>query len=103
MKVELTKQLFIESMISIREYYNLLDKIEEVLQADLCESGLYEIFTRYIATLETLCNNDIISYFIWDLEWGKNWKHGCVTDKNGNDIKLQTLNDLWKYIENERN
>ena len=103
MKVELTKEIFIKSMTTIREYYELIFNIEKFLQTDLFESGLYEISTTYAAVLETLCNNDMVSYFMWDLEWGKNWKPGCVTDEDGNDIKLQTINDLWKVIENERN
>ena len=69
MKVELTKEIFIKSMVAIREYYNLLYKIGGVLQIDLSESGLYEIPATYTASLEALCDDyDMISYFIWDLE-----------------------------------
>jgi hypothetical protein len=36
-----------------------------------------------------------ISYFIYDLEFGKKWHKGSVTDKNGKDIQLKNANDLY--------
>ena len=36
--------------------------------------------------------------FIYDLDFGNNWKTGDITDKDGNDIKLQTNEDLYDYL-----
>ena len=39
-----------------------------------------------------------IDYFIYDLDFGNNWKPGKIIDKNGNDIKLQTIEDLYECL-----
>jgi len=40
----------------------------------------------------------MLDYFIYDLDFGNNWKTGDITDTNGNDIKLQTNEDLYDYL-----
>lgn len=42
-----------------------------------------------------------IGYWLYELEQGKKWHKKCVTDKNGKDVKLKTLNDLWDIIKNK--
>lgn len=44
-------------------------------------------------------HKDIIEYFIYDLEFGKNWKPGCIKDED-TDIVLVTFNDLLNYVYN---
>lgn len=36
-----------------------------------------------------------LSYFMYDLDYGRNWKPGTITDSDGNDLKLATMEDLW--------
>lgn len=42
------------------------------------------------------CDN--IEYFIYELEWGKKWYKGCVTDKEGSDIPMGTIKELYNYL-----
>lgn len=44
-----------------------------------------------------------ISYFIYDLDCGKGWKPGTIIDSFGNDIKLKTVQDLWKLLQENMN
>lgn len=39
-----------------------------------------------------------IGYWIYDLEYGKRYKKGFVTDKNGKNIKLKTIDDLYNLL-----
>lgn len=57
-----------------------------------CDAALY--------LLKKLFNDDddTILYWIYELECGKNWKAGCFIDKDGNDIKLETAEDLYNYL-----
>lgn len=41
-----------------------------------------------------------ISYWVYDLEEGKKAKSGTVSDKNGKDIPIKTLSDLYNIIKN---
>lgn len=43
-------------------------------------------------------NVDDISYWLYDLEGGKTWHKGAVTDADGKDIPLKTTRDLWNLI-----
>ena len=51
--------------------------------------------TLIIKVLENVFDDkaDWISYYIYDLDWGKKWKKGTITDK-GEEVKLKTLTDL---------
>ena len=39
-----------------------------------------------------------ISYWIYDLDFGAEYRDGCVKDANGNNISLKTVEDLWKIL-----
>ena len=39
-----------------------------------------------------------IEYFCYELNFGKKWAEGCVTRKDGTDIKLETPEDLYNYL-----
>lgn len=39
-----------------------------------------------------------IEYFCYELNFGKKWKSGCITKKDGTDIKLETSEDLYNYL-----
>lgn len=39
-----------------------------------------------------------IDYFIFELEWGKNWYVGCVTSEDGKDIPMATIKDLYNLL-----
>lgn len=39
-----------------------------------------------------------ISYFCFDLDFGKKWKSGTITAKDGTDIKLENIEDLYNLL-----
>lgn len=46
------------------------------------------------------CDNSdypLIDYWIYELDFGKNWKPGIVTN-NGVDVKLETASDLYDVL-----
>lgn len=43
-------------------------------------------------------SSNMFDCFIYDLDFGNNWETGDITDKDGNDIKLQTNEDLYDYL-----
>lgn len=42
-----------------------------------------------------------IDYFCFELDFGKKWKIGIITDEAGNDIVLQTPEDLYSLLEKQ--
>ena len=48
--------------------------------------------------LERIFDTDMISYFIYELDYGKKYKAGCVLDENMNEIDLSTPEKLYDYL-----
>lgn len=41
---------------------------------------------------------DWISYWIYELEYGKKYFDGCISYENGENIKLETVEDLYNFL-----
>jgi hypothetical protein len=43
-----------------------------------------------------------VDYFVWELDFGKHYRDGCVKDAYGSQINLKTSGALWDFLENEK-
>ena len=56
-----------------------------------------------ISLLETMFDDkDTISWWIYDLEYGKKYKDGCITEKDGTIIDLSTTEKLYDFLINKK-
>ena len=39
-----------------------------------------------------------IEYFIWELDFGKKYKHGCASNADGSNINLSSAGKLWEFL-----
>ena len=39
-----------------------------------------------------------ISYFIYELDFGRDWEPGMIVDREGNDIDFSTAEKLYDYL-----
>jgi hypothetical protein len=107
-------------MISKEKFCKILKELEEAEQQDNKFSlSISEFFDctalRYVPTdsytriIVDLLNEmfDLesyehigtdLEYFIYDLDWGKKWKSGIITDKDGTDIDISTADKLYDYF-----
>lgn len=72
--VPITKEQFIKAINDIKEYHEKINKIQ----------------------IDEFGNN--IGYFVYELKFGTQWAPVIVTDENGNDIKLETAENLYDYL-----
>ena len=59
------------------------------------------LLDNLIELLEMLmddCDNHWISYWMFDLNCGEKYHEGCVTDTEGKDVPLKTIEDLWNVL-----
>lgn len=112
-------------MLSKEEFSKYINKIKEANQCELdmlnastpwVKKGvLFEyvsVGTGYLAEcvidLMTKCmdlpsNEDIISYWCWELEFGEDWRAGCIEDNSlpeGHKYRnpvLKTADELYDY------
>ena len=97
------KEAFLKVM---KEYKQLIDDIDNVHNA---MKKLDPDFGGFcISRLENFCSKlikhsfddkfDWISYYMYDLEWGKKYKKGTIIGDNGKIIPLKTLEDLYNLL-----
>lgn len=46
-------------------------------------------------------NEELIDYFIFELDFGSKWKSGTIKGNDGLDIKLSTAEELYDYLISE--
>lgn len=111
--VNLTKESFCGLIDEIENHYRKIEQIEDIIGINLVAAKTFDLLyetvnflTNLVYTEEELKEsggfNDI-SYYMWELDFGKNWCPGYVTDINGKDIPFKNSEDLWNILtEKER-
>lgn len=110
-EVPLMKQEFVDILNRLREATELVDKVEELfrnsrdnLECDFCNGAGLQISHEGIVVqlMERLMRDNAgnISYFIYELDYGKTYQEGCVSDPSGN-IDFSTPEKLYDYLMKE--
>lgn len=110
-EVPLMKQEFVDILNWLREATELVDKVEELfrnsrdnLECDFCNGAGLQISHEGIVVqlMERLMRDNVgnISYFIYELDYGKTYQEGCVSDPSGN-IDFSTPEKLYDYLMKE--
>lgn len=100
----LSKEKFIATINGLKDY----DVFENELNDLIRKYGegyviLSDVSFLLINTLEKMYEDDNgwISYFCYELEFGRKYKPGMIKESNGDEIKLQTPEDLYNFLINE--
>ena len=107
----LTKQEFVDILNRLREATELVDKVDKLfrdsrenLECDFCNGAGLQISHEGIVVrlLEKLMQDDVenISYFIYELDYGREYREGCVSYDNEN-IDISTPEKLYDYLMTE--
>lgn len=80
--------------------YKELNKVFREIHTDSYIMPDLQLETTVVRLLELLTNdkNEFISYFIYDLDFGKEYTENCYTINN-KEVKLKTTKDLYKELE----
>lgn len=101
---KLTFEKFNEVLNFMKEEH---DKEEALNKAwsNICYDGYGYVFSGYESKMASLLSylmddseDDNIGYYIWALDYGRKWKPGTITDKDGKDIPMGTPEQLWKVL-----
>lgn len=111
----LTKEQFVEYIGRIKKTSDKDDMFSEAIEKacnDDCRViGLYGAECLTMVDLLSLAmgleigtrDGNEIEYFIYDLDFGKEYKEGCFTEMDGTPIDISTAEKLYDYItETER-
>ena len=103
----ITKERFIQIINRLENYNKLQEKINRVFdecidnkENDFCNAGSICIGHESVVVelLENMFNTDMISYWIYELDYGKEYKDGYVQDGEGNNIYISTAEKLYDYL-----
>ena len=95
----MTKENFSELINAVKNHSAYIWNLYKDYGIDFVNSPVMEIENEITKYLKSQFNDkcDWISYWMWELNFGENWKPGTVTE-NGNDIPLKTIDDLWNLL-----
>lgn len=101
----ISKELFIDCIKSMRDVWDykresvkLINKYNPYSQTSIldypsCDIELVTLLTKIMEDYDGL-----IFYFCYEIDFGREWKVGCMTDIDGTDIPLRTIEDLWNAL-----
>ena len=95
----MTKENFSELINAVKNHSDYIYNLYKDYGIDFANSPVMEIENEITKYLKAQFDDkfDWISYWMWELNFGENWKPGTVTE-NGNDIPLKTIDDLWNLL-----
>lgn len=103
----MTKEQFIKHISELVKLKNEVDKVSGILYHSFLNESLgspligINLYEDLLVKILKDCFNDesdYIGYWLYELECGKKWYKGMITDENGKDIKLKSIEDLWNVI-----
>lgn len=112
-KPYLTKEQFVEYVECIKKTCDKDDMFSEAIEKacnDDCRViGLYSAECSAMVDLLSLamglevgtCDGNEIEYFIYDLNFGKDYNEGCLSEMDGTPIDISTAEKLYDYIASE--
>ena len=108
----LSKEEFVEIINRLKEATDLRDKVDQLFHASRSniendnmnaaslqishESAVVNLLQKIMGDNDE--NYPDISYFIYELDYGKRYKHGSVTDADGKDIDFSIAEKLYDYL-----
>ena len=103
----MTKKEFTQIIKKFQEVKTEIKRINEVVYSsslnnslDTMPIGIDALETLWLDTIKTAVNDkgDWISYWIYELDFGKKAKKGTVQDGDGKNLPIKTISDLYNLI-----
>lgn len=98
----MSKESFCEVMDNYKSMFNFTDEMNELFDKYKMDGNIYPPMCTetVIDLLEFIFNdkNQWISYWIFELEFGKRYEDGDVKDADGSNIPLKTVEDLYDLL-----
>jgi hypothetical protein len=107
--VELSKKEFVEIINRLRDSSDLVDQVDELfsnsrenVECDFCNGASLQISheSTVVLLLQKLLRDtgDDIGYFIYELDYGRKYEPGMITDVDGHDIDFSSAEKLYDYL-----
>ena len=107
----LSEQEFVDVMNRLREASDLQEQVDKLfrnsrenIENDFCNAAALQISheNTVVFLLKRIMRDqyDYIDYFIYELDYGRKYEVGMMTDENGQNIDIHTPGLLYDFISN---
>lgn len=103
----LKKEQFVEAIKDIENAQRYQEELNNFFRKNNVDGYIFQpdCTPTVINLLHTIYGvndkDNWIDYFCFELDFGKKWKKGLITKKNGTDIVLCSPEDLYDLLENQ--
>lgn len=98
----LSKEKFCETMDQIKESFDYADNLNDFFRSNRVDGYLYQpnCMDTALNLLRFMYHddNDWIGYYVFELEWGRDYSPGCTTESDGTEIQLDTTEHLYDLL-----
>ena len=102
----INKKMFVDCISAIQQQEEHDKKCIEAFQAILNEDRIVigynnsKLSQQLITLLETILDDKggWIGYFIYELDYGKDYTEGCITNKDNFSIDISTIENLYEFL-----
>ena len=104
------RELFMECMDAIEKQYEHDRKCSDAFQIILPQDFITSYDNHWLANqlvklMQVALNDDHehswIEYFIWEINFGKDYTKWCAKRKDGSNIDLSSAAKLWDFLNEE--
>ena len=98
----MSKESFCQVIDNYKSMWDFTDEMNDLFDKYKMDGNIYPPMCTetVIDLLEFIFNdeNQWISYWVWELSFGKDYEDGYVKDKDGSNIPLKTAEDLYDLL-----
>ena len=105
----ISEEEFVEIIKELKKYVSMKEEIRKISRkygADVeFRNGIEERYEIMIVELLEKIFNDtekILSWWLWELDYGRKYESGCIREIDGSEIDLSTEKKLYKYLLDNR-
>lgn len=95
------KNNFKKAMETLQNYQEFIYSLYTQHHIDVFNNEpLNKLEDCYVNILKDIMKDkgEDIEYFIYDLNWGKEYTPGCVVEGNGMEVDLSSIDTLYDYL-----
>ena len=105
--VYFSRELFVETINEIEKQYEhdrkCSDAFKVILPNDYVSNyANHWLQNQLLKVIQIAMNDDhkysLIEYFLWELDFGKKYKVGCMKNRDGSPIDFSDAGRLWDYL-----
>ena len=98
----LSKELFVKTINELKDFDEVSNKVSNYLKKYFLDFNITPLFFEelIVELLENSMNDkyEWISYYIYELDYGKSFKMGYVTEEDGTEIDISTPEKLYDFL-----